>query len=259
MKIKQIGGMLFCLTLCFFLSGCATTKNYQPKPTTSSSTPPPAIPGAQKPYQVYGEWYQPMAEASGFKEEGLASWYGEQFHGKKTSSGAAYDMYGLSAAHKTLPLGTTLEVTNMLNGKTICVVVNDRGPFSKGRILDLSYGAAQQLECVGQGVVPVKIAALSTEKEPTPPGGIVLIQNPNDFSKGVYTFQIGAFSNKEKAEQLQQQLAQTHTNVHISPIDTSTGTLYRVRVGKCTDLTQIAQQEAALKKEGFEQIYLVTE
>ena len=256
MKIKQMGGIFLCFSLCLFLSGCATTKNYQttastppPASTASTTTPPPPIPGAQVPYQVYGEWYQPMADAIGFEEEGLASWYGEQFHGKKTSSGEIYNMHGFSAAHKTLPLGTTIEVTNMLNGKTVRLIVNDRGPFIRGRVLDLSYAAARELECVEQGVVPVKIVALANE---------FTTQNTNNFAKAIYTFQVGAFSNKEKAEQLQQQLAQTHENVHISSVTTSDGVLYRVRVGKCTDLTQIAQQEAALKKDGFAQAFLVT-
>jgi len=107
--------------------------------------------------------------------------------------------------------------------------------------------------------VPVKIITLSTEPESSPPGGIAPIQNTTDFTKGVYSFQVGAFSSKEKAEKLREQLAQTHADVYISPKETSNDTLYRVRVGRCTDLAQIVQQELALKKDGFVQIYLVTE
>ena len=263
MKIKQFIFFSICVLMCVALVGCASTKSHKPstpsKIPTTTTIPPPAIPGAQKPYQVNGVWYQPMANAHEFEEKGLASWYGEPFHGRKTSSGEVYNMYGLSAAHKTLPLGISVQVTNLLNGKSIAITVNDRGPFVEGRILDLSYGAAKELDCIGQGVVPVKIVALGVvQKDPKHPGDMVMNQNI-DFTKGNFTFQVGAFSNKDTAEQLKNKLAQTHSNAHISPVETPAGMLYRVRVGQCSDLNQVVQQETALRNEGYHEIFIVAE
>jgi rare lipoprotein A (peptidoglycan hydrolase) len=97
-----------------------------------------------------------MADARGYEEEGLASWYGEEFHGRKTSSGEIYDMYAMTAAHKTLPLGTYVRVHNLTNDRTVDLLINDRGPFVKGRIIDLSYAAAKALDVVRPGTAPVQ-------------------------------------------------------------------------------------------------------
>ncbi len=116
---------------------------------------------SNKPYRVNGQWYYPLLKADGYDETGMASWYGRDFHGKKTSSGETYDMHGLSAAHPTLPMGTMVRVTNLENGKHIDLRINDRGPFVKDRLIDLSYAAAKKLGYAEKGTARVRVQALS--------------------------------------------------------------------------------------------------
>jgi len=104
------------------------------------------IAGNKSPYTVLGKTYTLLAESRGYKEQGLASWYGQKFHGRNTSNGEVYDMYAMTAAHKTLPIPSYVKVTNLDNGRSIVVKVNDRGPFHEGRIIDLSYAGAVKLD-----------------------------------------------------------------------------------------------------------------
>jgi rare lipoprotein A len=129
--------------------------------------PAPIVSGTMRPYQVRGRWYRPMSDARGYDETGLASWYGDQFNGRPTSTGERFDMHGLSAAHKTLPLPALVEVTNEANGRSIVVRVNDRGPFVDSRIIDLSRGAAEELDLLSRGVGEVRVRYLG----PAPRGG----------------------------------------------------------------------------------------
>ncbi|MCI5212251.1 MAG: septal ring lytic transglycosylase RlpA family protein [Candidatus Electrothrix sp. ATG2] len=117
-------------------------------------------PATQRPYVIEGQTYYPIPTAEGYEETGLASWYGDPFHGRKTANGETYDMYGVTAAHKTLPMNTMLLVKNLTNGKTTIVRINDRGPFVDGRIIDLSYTTAQELDIVRNGTEKVQIVAL---------------------------------------------------------------------------------------------------
>ena len=133
-----------------------------------SGIPSAAEPGtrrsdAGRTYEVFGREYRVLDSAEGYVEEGMASWYGEKFHGRPTASGERYDMHGLSAAHRTLPLHTWVEVTNLENGRALVIRVNDRGPFARTgeRILDLSYGAARELDVVAAGTARVRVRALS--------------------------------------------------------------------------------------------------
>lgn len=121
---------------------------------------------AGRTYEVFGEEYQVLHSTEGYVEEGMASWYGEEFHGRPTASGEPYDMYGFTAAHRTLPLHTWVEVTNLDNGRALVLRVNDRGPFARthARILDLSYGAARELGIVGPGTARVRVRALSRDE-----------------------------------------------------------------------------------------------
>ena len=160
-----------------------------PHPAAFKSIHPKAEPlshyGNPARYQVDGKEYRVMATAKGYKSRGLASWYGVKFHKQRTSSGDAYDMYAMTAAHKTLPLPTYVKVKNLSNGRTATVKVNDRGPFHSDRLIDLSYAAATQLGILPQGTALVEIEAIS------PPGAPILAH---------YYLQAGAFSNKENAE-----------------------------------------------------------
>ena len=118
-----------------------------------------------RPYEVLGVRYVPMASASGYVAEGIASWYGRQFHGRPTSTGEPYDMFAMSAAHPTLPLPSYARVTHLENGRSVTVRVNDRGPFLHGRLIDLSYAAAMRLDMVGAGSAPVRVEALEVEPQ----------------------------------------------------------------------------------------------
>jgi rare lipoprotein A len=119
-------------------------------------------------YDVYGDHYVVLKDGRGFKERGMASWYGKKFQGKRTSSGEPYDMFKMTAAHKTLPIPCYVRVTNLDTGKTAVVRVNDRGPFHSGRVIDVSYAAAVKLDILGRGSIPVEIVALDPNA-PTPP------------------------------------------------------------------------------------------
>ena len=121
-----------------------------------------------KPYTIRGKTYYPLQSAHGFKEEGIASWYGRDFHGKPTASGERYDMYGMTAAHKVLPLGTQVRVTNKRNGRSILVYVNDRGPFIDDRVIDLSHTGAKKLDMLGPGTAHVVIEHVASAKEAPP-------------------------------------------------------------------------------------------
>jgi rare lipoprotein A len=139
-------------------------------PGPSAGSGSAATPGlktqAGRTYEVFGVQYRVMNSAQGYEETGFASWYGEQFHGRPTASGETYDMHRHSAAHRTLPLHTWVEVTNLDNGRSLVLKVNDRGPFAHtgSRILDLSYAAARELGVVGPGTAPVRVRALDAEE-----------------------------------------------------------------------------------------------
>lgn len=121
--------------------------------------PAPIVTGTMRPYQVRGRWYRPVEDAD-YEEVGLASWYGAHFNGRPTASGERFDMNGLTAAHKTLPLPGLVEVTNLANGRSVVLRVNDRGPFSDNRIIDLSRGAAEALDLLARGVGEVRVRYL---------------------------------------------------------------------------------------------------
>lgn len=174
-------------------------------------------------------------------QTGLASWYGPDFHGKKTSSQEIYNMYDLTAAHKSLPFGTYVMVTNLENGKSVQVRINDRGPFVRGRIIDLSYAAARVLGMVGQGVIRVRIEVLNR---------IVHSRASPRFS-----VQIGAFISRENAEALKLQIQKKYQNVYISTFKTSHQVYYRVRVG-AKSLISAHEIARELLRQGFAVIVL---
>ena len=224
---------------------------------SSRSPQPAAKPGQPKPYRVGNTWYYPVSDASNFRQKGKASWYGKKFHGKKTSSGEIYNMHAMTAAHKTLPLGTYVRVHNLDNRKTIEVRINDRGPFVRGRIIDLSYTAATKLDIVGPGTAPVEIVALG-KAEASGKGkssGYV----PIDYYSGNFTFQVGAFSQKENAVRLKEKLAKKYMNVHIVPYDDGKKVMYRVRVGRASSLKQAEKYERILIDQGFTGAFIVAE
>jgi rare lipoprotein A len=229
----------------FLIQACATS-------------PPPAPPtpkGHPKPYRVGGTWYKPMPHARDFSQQGLASWYGKKFHGRRTSSGEIYNMYAMTAAHKTLPLGTWVRVRRLDSGKQIVVRVNDRGPFVHGRIIDLSYSAAKEMDMVGPGTARVEVVALG-ERRQTATGDAFV---PLDYYNGAFTFQVGAFSSRTNAERLRARLDQTFTNAHVTSFDRGDAVFYRVRVGRCNDLESAEKFERRLAGNGFPDAFIVAE
>lgn len=188
--------LLFAGALLLF-SACSST----PKTATTVSPPP-------------GQRLEP-----GFYQQGIASWYGRPFHGRATASGEIYDMNGLTAAHKILPLGTRVLVTNLENQRQVEVTINDRGPFVKNRIIDLSRKGARQLQMIGSGTAMVRLDILE------------LPESISTSDQHPFAIQFGAFKNRETALQLQKRIAQHDKEVYIDEIQRYDGTLYRVRLG----------------------------
>ena len=242
--------LLSFLAVCSILliiQGCSTGK------------PAPAPAGYPKPYKVLGSWYQPIPNSHGFSQRGKASWYGKKFHGRKTANGEIYDMYAMTAAHKTLPLGTYVRVHNLKNNRSIDIRINDRGPFVRGRIIDLSYAAAKKLGVVGPGTVPVKITALGTPVQSKTKKGTIRSYVPLDYYKGDFTVQIGAFTDRNNAERLKQKLDLTYKNAHITTYKNGDETFYRVRVGYCSTLQKAIEYENKLIGNGFEGAFAIAE
>jgi len=241
---------VFLCLLGLMASGCRSVST-APPPREAPSVPQ----GYPKPYRVDGQWYQPIPDADGFRQQGTASWYGAQFHGRKTSNGEIYDMYGISAAHKTLPFGTVVRVHNLRNNQQLDVRINDRGPFVKNRIIDLSYGAAQRLGVVGPGTAPVEIVALAAPvRTIQQPGGQERLV-PVDLTSGNFTFQVGAFQNRTNAERLAAELRKKdYPHVHVASFDRGDGLFHRVRVGRVTTLEEADAYEQALIRQGMDVI-----
>jgi rare lipoprotein A len=152
-------------------------------------------------------------------EEGVASWYGHPFHGRSTSSGETYNMYDLTAAHRTLPFGVRVRVHDLENGQNVEVRINDRGPFIEGRIIDLSYAAAQAIQMVGAGTALVRLEILNPAEIPGP------------AEPGVYAVQVGAFKDRSNAERLKARIESQFGPVVIQSFDRGDGLFHRVRVG----------------------------
>ena len=246
LKSRTIRCLPAIVALLFFVGGCAT------------SGPPPKQPaGYPKPYKVFGKWYQPLPDSKGFRQRGIASWYGKDFHGKKTSNGEIYDMYAMTAAHKTLPLGTYVQVHHLENNRKLEVRINDRGPFVRGRIIDLSYTAAKELGIVGPGTAKVEIVALGTPAATDGGTGRTFVQG--DYFSGNFTFQVGAFANRENAEKIKRKLAEQYQNAHITLYDRGDKIFYRVRVGAFKTLEDAVLNEAILIQDGYPDAFMVAE
>jgi len=210
-------------TVCVFASCAGKT----PLPAEPASIEPPA--SAVAPLE------QPRDQIH--RETGTASWYGADLHGKPAASGDIFDMNGISAAHRTLPLGTVIRVTNLDNYKTIDMRISDRGPFVRSRILELSYGAARALDYVRAGTARVKIESLAPVR-----------------SEGVFTVQAASFVEEEHAKSLKARLQTKYETVYIVPGDTNLGLFYRVRVGLYPSEEKAERIAAKLTLDGLEPV-----
>lgn len=245
-----IRGLLILLLVLLMGGGSACGRKTVSAPPVQIP-PEPAL--KPRPYQVFGQWYQPLPHARGYRETGVASWYGKDFHGKPTSSGEIYDMHAKTAAHKTLPLGTVVRVRNPANQRQIELRINDRGPFVAGRVIDLSYAAARHLDIIGPGTAPVEIEAIGT----TVATGSV--NDPNVYYQGTFTIQVGAFTVAENARRLRQELARKYSNAHVVEFRDRKSTYYRVRVTRASNLEQALVYEQRLRQEGFAGAFVVGE
>jgi rare lipoprotein A len=182
---------------------------------------------ANRPYQVFGKDYVPLAASQSYREQGTASWYGKKFHGQKTSSGEVYDMYGMTAAHRTLPIPSYARVTNLANGKSVVVRINDRGPFHSERIIDLSYAAAYKLGYVTAGSARVEVESVSATTAEAKPQ---VAEGKPQEATGTY-IQVGAFSVRENAEDLRARMMRELAGLSEAVQVLLVGNLWRLQVG----------------------------
>jgi len=241
-----------CSLLVSSLIACAGPAKREvyrkPKPEVST----------QRPYVVFGKKYYPLKSTDGFEEKGLVSWYGSKWHGRKTSNGEIYNMYERTAAHKVLPMGTYVRVRNLKNHKETIVRINDRGPFVKGRIIDLSYASAKDIGIVGPGVAPVKIVALGKPVKYHRDGEVhTVYKQPQSYYVGDFTIQVGAFRDKKNAQKLRDKLSNKYKNAHITLFSRSTETFFRVRVAQYSDLRQAMEVRDKFIREGFADAFVV--
>lgn len=231
--MKQKTYTLGCLSMMLLLMPGCSADRYQHSSDHHPDDIPPlthvedAIPryephsrGGNKDYRVRGKDYKVYKGITEFTEQGYASWYGNKFHGHLTSNGERYDMFAMSAAHKNLPLPSYVKVTNTENNKTVVVRVNDRGPFHEGRIIDLSYAAANKLDIIKAGTAKVSIELIHVSEEQD--------AYKNDFLHGYYYVQYLVTSQSEKAKTLGKQLGEQYQVNHTSVKD---GNNYRLRLG----------------------------
>ncbi len=272
-KIKS----LFLFTVIIFLTACSTGRYQHAHDSTPSRVPnkvelkdatPRAEPhsrGGNKDYRVLGKNYKVLKSAQNFEQTGIASWYGRKFHGHLTSNGEIYDMYGMSAAHKNLPLPTYLKVTNLANNKSVIVRVNDRGPFHQSRIIDLSYSAAYKLDMLKTGTAQVKITAITdfnkkdqaikvASNAPKPAENRVNKQVEKPLTKVKQSYiQVFATSKIDLAKQTASKLAKQYSQTVNYPEHNG---IYRIQIGPIIKESVQQQLLQQLKANGFPNAYL---
>ncbi len=227
--------LLFLLTACLMLAllaGCSGKRAAGDEGTTGGK----GAPRGTKPYTVRGKTYRPLLSAHGYSEEGVASWYGKDFHGKQTANGERYDMYGMTAAHKLLPFGTRLTVTNLGNGNSITVRVNDRGPFVGDRIIDLTRTGAEKLGMIAAGTARVRIESV----------GAVPGLKDGDIS-GKFYVQIGAFSRQANAHNLAVKIQGQNRSARV--VHARNINFWRVQIGPYPSLMAAENASDSLERE----------
>jgi len=232
-------------------------------PAPQPTPPPPAtaVPDRplrpwEKPYVVNGERFDPLLDHQGFVEEGIASWYGADFHGKKTSNGEIYDMHAMTAAHKTLPLGVWVQVRNLKTGQEQILRVNDRGPFVAGRVIDLSFSGAKALGLVGPGTAPVRVEALGFQAIDA--AGRVSYQAPPRYDLGDFSIQIGAFSLAANAQKMAAEMERKHGFASVQTGMVNGTMFHRVRAGKYGSLAEAEKARQAFDSQGYRNCFVVS-
>lgn len=209
----------------------------------------------QEPYTIGEKTYFTIPPDEGFIQKGLASWYGPDFHGRRTSNGERYDMHSLTAAHKTLPMDTVLLVKNVENGKKAVVRINDRGPYRGGRIIDLSYNAARALGLTKNGTAKVQIVALA-EGERDESGQVIKLIKRN-LEEGEFYVQIGSFAKQHNALRLQKRFTEAGHNATIEQAPREDDLLYRVRVYVGKTLQSARTEEKKLWESGYKGAFVI--
>ena len=276
--VKVMKNLVLVLTI--LLAACASKPSFdqqrdsapaKPRDVSNvqNATPVPVrrtIAGNKSPYTVLGKTYRLLPESRGYKEQGLASWYGQKFHGRRTSNGEVYDMYAMTAAHKTLPIPSFVKVTNLDNGRSITVKVNDRGPFHAGRIIDLSYAGAVKLGFLNNGtarvevedVTPSAITNVSYLRSSPLPAPVIVkptVETATSPERFRY-LQLGAFSIAGGAQDLADKVAGLFTwPVKITKGDDQ---LHRVLVGPLDNRLAETEIQRTLLESGIGQGYFVT-
>ena len=254
-QISLLIGFMLLVFGCSANRGTAPETGRRPPPDSTSKK----IPATQRPYTINGIEYTPLAKADGFVQTGIASWYGDKFHGRKTSNGEIYNMYDMTAAHKTLPMNTWVSVRNLENDREIVVRINDRGPFVTGRVIDLSYTGAKEIGVAGPGTAKVKVTALGEATSYSAVTHKPVEFKPVDYYTGNFTVQVGAFQVKANAEQYRAGLSEKYPNAHIVIFTDDRGTFYRVRIGRFTNLKDAERFSEKILAEGFASTFAVAE
>jgi rare lipoprotein A len=273
-------GLLIFLSVVLASCGGRAVRDSEP----SGSVSIPDLPGDAVPrpepksrygngprYEVLGKSYTVMPSSTGYKERGVASWYGKKFHGRLTSNREPYDMYAMTAAHKTLPLPTYVQVRNLRNNKSVVVRVNDRGPFVHNRVIDLSYAAALKLDMVRDGTSLVEVTAITFDDppgdrpvrivEPAEPPASVPAPGPERKSQTLNEIyvQVGAFGDRANAERRQSALISGGIgNVFVFADEAASPPLYRVRIGPIAGVDDYDALVTRLETLGISDPYLVT-
>lgn len=282
--MKGLSGIV-AVVLLSLLAGCATTSRYSmdqdaaPPGTVDVNNIPPVIPhpikpaplGNSSPYTVWGKTYHVLASAKGYHARGTASWYGAKFHGHRTSDGEIFSMYKFTAAHRTLPIPCFVRVTNLRNGRSLIVRVNDRGPFHSHRLIDLSYAAAKKLGFAKQGTAPVEVDAVSVQnagkkQQPAPlpvaskPQGQLQASSQGGAASATALFvQVAAFTDASAAADLRSRLSSLVSEpVRIEVANGATSVIHRVQVGPFSTQAAADAQRQALEKDGFSQPIVVS-
>lgn len=292
--VKTLRISAFILLGLVVLNGCSTSGRYSQsndsapvrKPTQAElkdAIPTGELPGRRgnATYSVYGKTYTPMSSTKGFSQEGESSWYGRKFHGHLTSNGEVYDMFAMSAAHKTLPLPSYVRVTNLANNKHVVVRVNDRGPFHKDRIIDLSYSAAYKIGMLKTGtanvkveVIPVKSAQVAkvnaakiaintntvktnpiktSQVKPNQAQSLTKNATPTNNLKQ-YFIQVFASGSKTKATETAKGLNLLY---QLPVVAKEVGALFKVRVGPIESIDEAQNVTEQLKQNGYEQAFML--
>ena len=224
-------------------------------PASLSKAQAKKVPATQRPYVIDSKTYYPIPSSEGYTKQGIASWYGPGFHGHKTSNGEIYNMHEMTAAHKLLPMNTMLLVHNLENDRKVVVRVNDRGPFVRGRIIDLSHTAAKALGILKQGTMQVEIIALANKFRKRKDGSAVL--SYDDIQHGDYFVQIGAFSYRGNAETLAKRFNDAGHNTMIYRWQGAEQELFRLWVYVGHTLNRAENAERSLLDKGYDGAFIL--